>query len=308
MISSTSRCHKTLRFARQLTSDLLTCSCVALVFYFLALGLVYVHRDDSSRLADPSQQQASSCPSPIFIVTSNHSRPQSHLHAAQNMHDLVALVQHALVDSNLSYFVCYRTLRDSLLLPVGDSSSQLVHLAASNVLDLCVYDPNLNPMSMLHNVANQLGYSTLSLALDKVVAHSAARHIDRPSLVIHYDRLFGYYTLGYGSARLYLYEFVYAHSTRTEFGMARRLGAVYLQMNYVLKWLRNKALADDARQASTQLCLMDKLPLHMFAPSGDHEADIDIQDVARLPLPRDPREALMHLYPLNWWSYYAECR
>lgn len=235
----------------------------------------------SNQLHDPSQSINQNT---IQAICNHHRETSSRLrHSRQDMIFLSNLTNKILNKTNEKYFLCYRTLFKLL------KSNSKYH---ENLLDLCVYDSSTNTLSLIQNLADQFGYSSIALELDL-----AKKNIE--NFNYKYNRYLGFYELSYFEARIFIYVFVYSRPSRLEFETIMRNGLFYTQFNYLIEISKSESIFKDDQS----LCLWNKLPVYhveeMFAKLTIFNN--------KFYLPVDAYEMLIYFYPSKWWLPNFEC-
>ena len=242
-------------------------------------------------LVDPAQSISIEMKCSIEINSSSSKINQ--IEQQNDMIILTSIAESILTSKNLKYFLCYRTLFDLLRL-----ESQYHD---PNSIDICIYDPNLNSLSLIDNLLVQFGRSDLEIEL---------RKIRKVYLKLNYsfNKLFGYYHLVYGKSELYLYLFTFASPTRLEFDSIKRYGVFYLQFDYFLNIYYKETLNKIATNQMTKnvyesICLLNKLPIYML---DEMEYKVIFSN-SFIPMSINSYEMLMYFYPNLWWKSSQNC-
>jgi hypothetical protein len=276
-------------FLVELLEDLYLSFIYTIFIYFVLLFTFYsmIHLN---LLTDPAQSinLDNKC-----SIQSNSSSNIQQLEQQNDMIILTSIAESILTSKNLKYFLCYRTLFDLLRL-----ESQYHY---TNLIDICIYDPNLNSLSLMDNLLIQFGRSDLEIELSRIKKLYS-------KLNYSFNKILGYYHLVYGKSELYLFLFTFVGPTRLEFDSIKRYGIFYLQFDYFLNYyykdkLRKIETNQNKSNIYDSICLLNKLPIYML---DEMEYKVIFSNTF-IPMSINSYEMLMYFYPNLWWVTSKNC-
>ena len=272
------------------TNDLFKSALLTIGTYYLMMYVFYMLLL-SNGLNDPSQSLNNKTIEQICTFSIGDKGNN------ENMVLLSTLVSDVLNKTNDKYFLCYRSLFSLLKLYPNFHNFD-------NQLDVCLYESDLNSISIVKNLANQFGYSTIETQLRLYKKKY-------PYLRYEYNKIFGYYHISHLDANVYIYLFIYSKASSLEFETIRRHGYFYLQFGYLINLFKDKynlngkhdSLFSESKYLPNTIDMLNKLPIYMI---DDMYYKTKIAN-NYFYIPFDPYEVLMHLYPGLWWITNEKC-
>ena len=265
-----------------LSNDLFISAIVTIAAYYVILYLFYLLLSSSSNeLHDPSQPLNNNYNNQQICAHANTNDSSTAIN--KNMRFLADLTSKILDKTHEKYFLCYRTL------------FKLFKYNSPNFaenLDICIYDSRFSSLSLVENLSNQFGYSSIEIELNAI--RNKYKNFN-----YRYNRFLGYYELNYLEATVYIYVFVYSPSNKLEFETIRRNGLFYTQFDYLTEMLKIERFKLNKHSVT----LWNKLPIYMV---DDMFYKIKLFN-SYFYLPVDPHEMLMYNYPSLWWQSNVDC-
>ena len=275
--------RKSINFTTGLLNDLQLSVFLTTGVYYLFLFVFYV-LILMNKLNDPSQNGYKFKDN--VCTQSEPFRPDE----TNNLNILATIADSVLNKTNLSYFLCYRTLYDVVKLKSDYHDIRN--------LDICLYDKNFNTI-------NSLASSLIQYLIPSQIERDLDALKEKFLFDYEYDELFGYYKLYAPGANLFIYLMVHSPPTKLEFERARRYGLFYIQFAHLTNLLQNKKRSSyqENRPYSSLLDLPTPIPIYML---DNLVYKVKIAKNYFL-VPNDPLTMLMFLYPKTWFLTSEKC-